>query len=68
MSIQKIISDLEMERGHNRVLGETFTNRMTEIKRRLTEEIDALMDEFKAEVQARDAALDRLIKGDAPDA
>ena len=65
MSMQKMISDLEMERAHNRVLGETFTARLEDIKRKQSEELDALAIEFKREIEARDEALNRLVTGDA---
>lgn len=68
MSLQKMISDIETERAHNKVLGETFRDRLDEIKRRMAEEIDALGDEFRAEIAARDKALEQIVTGDRPDA
>ena len=67
MSLQKMISDIETERAHNKVLGETFKERLTEIKRRMVEEIDVLADAFAAEVKARDTALEQIVTGERPD-
>lgn len=64
MSMQKMISDIEMERAHNRVLGETFSARLAAIKDRHAEELDALAQEFRGEIAARDAALAQLVTGE----
>jgi hypothetical protein len=64
MSLQKMIADVETERSHNSVLGDTFVQRLAEIKARQADELDALADEFRAEIATRDAALSRIITGD----
>jgi hypothetical protein len=68
MSLQKMISDIENERAHNGVLGETFQERLNDIKRRMAEEIDALADELRTEIAARDKALEQIITGERPNA
>ena len=65
MSLQKMISDLELERAHNGVLGANITEQLRELKARHAEEIDALIDALAIEVAARDAALARMVNGDA---
>lgn len=64
MSLQKMIADIENERSHNNMLGETFQTRLSEIKRRLNEELETLAADFQAEVAARDEALVRIVAGD----
>ena len=68
MSLQKMISDVETERAHNRVMGANFTASLRDLKARHGEEIDALIDAFAAEVEARDAALAGMVAGDATNA
>ena len=68
MSLQKMISDVETERAHNRVLGNTFSEQMRDLKQRHGEEIDALIDAFLAELDARDQALAGMVAGDNADA
>lgn len=68
MSLQKMISDVETERAHNRVLGVSFPEQLRELKARHSEEIDALIAAFTVEIEARDAALARIVMGDAANA
>ena len=65
MSLQKMISDVETERAHNRVLGNSFAEQLRELKTRHGEEIDALIAAFTVEIEARDAALARIVTGEA---
>ena len=65
MSLQKMISDVETERAHNRVMGNSVTDQLREMKLRHGEEIDALIDAIQAEVEARDQALAILVNGNA---
>lgn len=64
MSLQKMISDVETERAHNSVMGDNFSTSMQDLKRRFAEEIDTLIDAFRAEIKERDAALSRIVVGD----
>lgn len=68
MSLQKMISDVETERAHNRVLGANFAEQMRDLKTRHGEEIDALIAAFTVEIEARDAALARIVTGETADA
>lgn len=68
MSLQKMISEIETERAHNRVMGNTFSEQMRELKVRIGEEIDALVNAFLAEIEARDKALAGMVTGDATNA
>ena len=43
MSLQKMISDVETERAHNRVMGDSLADQLRNIKFRYGEEIDALI-------------------------
>ena len=65
MSMQKIISDMETERAHNRVMGNSVTDQLREMKLRHGEEIDALIDAIQIEIEARDQALAILVNGNA---
>lgn len=65
MSLQKMISDIETERAHNGVLGANIAEQLRELKARHVEEIDALIDALAIEIAARDAALARMVSGDA---
>lgn len=65
MSLQKMISDVETERAHNRVMGDSVTDQLREMKLRHGEEIDALIDAFQIEIEARDQALARMVNGNA---
>lgn len=65
MSLQKMISDIETERAHNNVLGLNVAEQLKELKLRHSEEIDALIDALAIEIAARDAALARMVSGDA---
>jgi hypothetical protein len=65
MSLQKLISDLETERAHNNMLGANITDQLRQLKTRHAEEIDALIAAVTVEIEARDAALVRMVAGDA---
>jgi hypothetical protein len=65
MSLQKLISDLETERAHNNMLGANITDQLRQLKARHAEEIDALIAAVTVEIEARDAALVRMVAGDA---
>lgn len=65
MSLQKMISDVETERAHNRVMGNSVTDQLREMKLRHGEEIDALIDAIQIEIEARDQALAILVNGNA---
>lgn len=65
MSLQKMISDVETERAHNRVMGNSVTDQLREMKLRHGEEIDALIDDIQVEVEARDQALSAMVNGNA---
>jgi len=65
MSLQKIISDVETERAHNRVMGDSLADQLRNLKFRYSEEIDALIAALQVEVEARDQALAAMVNGDA---
>jgi hypothetical protein len=65
MSLQKMISDVETERAHNRVMGNSVADQLREMKLRHGEEIDALIDAIQIEVEARDQALAAMVNGNA---
>ncbi len=65
MSLQKMISDVETERAHNRVMGNSVTDQLREMKLRHGEEIDALIDALQVEIEARDQALYAMVNGNA---
>jgi len=65
MSLQRMISDVETERAHNRVMGNNVTAQLREMKLRHAEEIDALIDAIQAEIEARDQALSAMVNGNA---
>lgn len=65
MSLQRMISDVETERAHNRVMGNSLSEQLREMKLRHGEEIDALIDAIQAEVEARDLALAAMVNGNA---
>ena len=65
MSLQRMISDVETERAHNRVMGNSLSDQLREMKLRHGEEIDALIDAIQAEVEARDLALSAMVNGNA---
>ena len=65
MSLQKMISDVETERAHNRVMGDSLSDQLRDIKFRFGEEIDALIAALQIEVEARDQALAILVNGNA---
>ena len=65
MSMQKIISDMETERAHNRVMGDSLADQLRDIKFRYNEEIDALIAALQIEVEARDLALSAMVNGNA---
>ena len=67
MSLQKMISDVETERAHNRVMGDSLADQLRDIKFRFGEEIDALIAALHVEIEARDQALARIAHGE-PDA
>lgn len=67
MSLQKMISDVETERAHNRVMGDSLADQLRDIKFRYSEEIDALIAALHVEIEARDQALARIAHGE-PDA
>lgn len=65
MSLQKMISDVETERAHNRVMGDSLADQLRNIKFRYGEEIDALISALQAEIDARDQALAGMVNGNA---
>jgi hypothetical protein len=65
MSLQKMISDVETERAHNRVMGDSLSDQLRDIKFRFGEEIDALIAALHIEVEARDQALATMVNGNA---
>jgi hypothetical protein len=65
MSLQKMISDVETERAHNRAMGDSLSDQLRDIKFRFGEEIDALIAALQIEVEARDQALAILVNGNA---
>ena len=65
MSLHKVISDVETERAHNRVMGKTISEQLRDIKFRYNEEVDALIDAFLTEIEARDQALAAMVNGNA---
>ena len=65
MSLQKMISDVETERAHNRVMGDSLADQLRNIKFRYSEEIDALIAALQIEVEARDQALAGMVNGNA---
>lgn len=76
MSLQKMMTDLETERTHNGALGANLAESLRDIKERygaeldalklrFAEEIDALVAATAIEIAARDAALARMVSGDA---
>ena len=65
MSLQKMISDVETERAHNRVMGDSLSDQLRDIKFRFGEEIDALIAALQIEVEARDQALASMVNGNA---
>ena len=65
MSLQKMISDVETERAHNRVMGDSLADQLRNIKFRYSEEIDALIAVLQIEIEARDQALASMVVGNA---
>ena len=65
MSLQKMISDVETERAHNRVMGDSLSDQLRDIKFRFGEEIDALIAALQIEIEARDQALAAMVNGNA---
>jgi hypothetical protein len=65
MSLQKMISDVETERAHNRVMGDSLSDQLRDLKLRYGEEIDALIDALQIEIEARDQALASMVNGNA---
>lgn len=65
MSLQKMISDVETERAHNRVMGDSLSDQLRDIKFRFGEEIDALIAALHVEIEARDQALAAMVNGNA---
>ena len=65
MSLQKMISDVETERAHNRVMGDSLADQLRNLKFRYGEEIDALIAALQVEVEARDQALAAMVNGNA---
>ena len=65
MSLQKMISDVETERAHNRVMGDSLADQLRNLKFRYSEEIDALINALQVEVEARDQALSAMVNGNA---
>jgi hypothetical protein len=65
MSLQKMISDVETERAHNRVMGDSLADQLRNMKLRHGEEIDALIDALQIEIEARDQALATMVNGNA---
>jgi hypothetical protein len=65
MSLQKMISDVETERAHNRVMGDSLADQLRNMKLRHCEEIDALIAALQIEIEARDQALYAMVNGNA---
>jgi hypothetical protein len=65
MSLQKMISDVETERAHNRVMGDSLADQLRNLKFRYSEEIDALIAALHVEIEARDQALAGMVNGNA---
>ncbi len=65
MSLQKMISDVETERAHNRVMGDSLADQLRNIKFRYGEEIDTLIAVLQIEIEARDQALASMVVGNA---
>lgn len=65
MSLQKMISDVETERAHNRVMGNSLADQLNNLKFRYGEEIDALIAVLQLEIEARDQALASMVVGNA---
>ena len=65
MSLQKMISDVETERAHNRVMGDSLADQLRNLKFRYGEEIDALIAALHVEIEARDQALAGMVNGNA---
>ena len=65
MSLQKMITDVETERAHNRVMGDSLADQLRNLKFRYSEEIDALINALQVEVEARDQALAGMVNGNA---
>jgi hypothetical protein len=65
MSLQKMISDVETERAHNRVMGDSLADQLRNLKFRYSEEIDALIAALQLEIEARDQALAGMVNGNA---
>ncbi len=65
MSLQKMISDVETERAHNRVMGDSLSDQLRDIKFRFGEEIGALIAALQIEVEARDQARASMVNGNA---
>lgn len=65
MSLQKMISDVETERAHNRVMGDSLADQLRNLKFRYSEEIDALINALQVEIDARDQALASMVNGNA---
>jgi hypothetical protein len=65
MSLQKMISDVETERAHNRVMGDSLSDQLRNMKLRHGEEIDALIAALQIEIEARDQALYAMVNGNA---
>jgi hypothetical protein len=65
MSLQKMISDVETERAHNRVMGDSLADQLRNLKFRYSEEIDALIALLQLEIEARDQALAGMVNGNA---
>ena len=60
-----MISDVETERAHNRVMGDSLADQLRNIKFRYGEEIDALIAALQIEIEARDQALAGMVNGNA---
>ena len=65
MSLQKMNSDVETERAHNRVMGDSLADQLRNLKFRYSEEIDALIAVLQIEIEARDQALASMVVGNA---
>jgi hypothetical protein len=65
MSLQKMISDVETERAHNRVMGDSLADQLRNLKFRYSEEIDALIAALQLEIEARDQAFAGMVNGNA---
>ena len=65
MSLQKMISDVETERAHNRVMGDSLADQLRNLKFRFGEEIDVLIAAIEVEVEARDLAMAGMVNGNA---